>query len=120
MEALREQRLRTTAQRDARLGGWRRRRTLMDVVGGGLIFLVTYLLMAWGVNPVAAVVSLGFGAFGGFLTSWLRGSWGAPIWVVIALIDMLLCGGGIFRLVVNAVLGNALALARRMDRMEGY
>ena len=114
------------ASETARRDEWRWRRNVIDVVGGGLAYAATFWL--WFGSPFQHgsfgpfVVSVGLGTAAGALTAWQRGAFGALTWGVAAMLDWALVSGmgGMFRFLVNLVLGLALAFSRRMDRMEGF
>jgi hypothetical protein len=103
----------------------RRRRDLMDVAGGAAIYAGTFLLFV-GVPAGAGAFGLLFltsaiGAAAGALSAWQRGGLSLVIWGGAALVDwLLLIGpGGLFRFFATTILGSAIGLTRRMDRMEG-
>lgn len=118
---------RAAAERDAaaaHVSGWRRRRNLIDVVGGGLAYAGTFWL--WFGSPWRPgalwpfVMSVGLGTVAGALSAWRRGGFAALIWGGAAILDLALVSGiELFRFLTNTVLGLALGFSRRMDRMEG-
>lgn len=103
----------------------RRRRDLMDVAGGAVVYAGTCLFF-FGVPASAGhwlilLATTVIGAVAGALSAWQRGGLNLLIWGGAAIVDWGLLFGfaGLWRFLSTAILGQAIGFTRRMDRMEG-